>query len=163
MFNRFFMPRAIVAAALGLLLSLFAVGVAQAEALLRIERDGVLIKEFDRAALEAMPQISFRTSTIWTEGETEFTGVSLLGLLRDCGITDGAFRAIALNDYAVEIPVDELLDEAPIIAHLMDGEPFSRRGKGPLWIVYPYDSSPEFRSETAYGRSVWQLTRLSAE
>lgn len=134
---------------------------AGAETLLRIERGGELVKAFDRADLEAMPQISFSTSTIWTEGQTEFTGVSLRALLAEAGITSGNFRAIALNDYAVEMPFDELLDDAPIIAHRLNGEPFSRRGKGPLWIVYPYDSSPSFQTEIAYGRSVWQLDRLT--
>jgi hypothetical protein len=71
-------------------------------------------------------------------------------------------RAGALNDYAVEIPVDALNDKAPIIADQMDGAAFGARDKGPLWIVYPYDSDKEYQSETAYGRSVWQLTRLVA-
>jgi len=145
-----------------LMLSLSAMAPAHAETLLRVERDGALINEFDRATLAAMQQITFTTSTIWTEGEIEFTGISLRTLLAESGITSGTVRAIALNDYAVEMPVAELSAQAPIIAHLMNGEPFSRRDKGPLWIVYPYDSAPEFRSETAFGRSVWQLTRLSA-
>ena len=148
---------------LGVVLSFWTWTAAQAETLLRVERGGAVVAEFDRAALEAMPQITFSTATIWTEGVIEFTGVSLRALLADAGITAGDFRAIALNDYAVEMPFEDLTDDAPIIAHLMDGAPFSRRGKGPLWIVFPYDSAPEFRSETNYGRSVWQLNRISAD
>lgn len=147
----------------GIVVSLWLAVPAAAEVLLRIERAGVLVKEFERADLDAMPQIGFTTATIWTEGEIAFTGVSLRAILADSGITSGTVRAIALNDYAVEIPVAELDEDAPIIAHLIDGAPFSRRDKGPLWIVYPYDSVPEYRSETAYGRSVWQLARLSAD
>ncbi|RYH00603.1 oxidoreductase, partial [Salipiger sp. IMCC34102] len=34
------------------------------------------------------------------------------------------------------------------------------RDKGPLWIVYPYDDTPEYRSEVIYSRSIWQLDRI---
>jgi hypothetical protein len=29
-----------------------------------------------------------------------------------------------------------------------------------LWIVYPYDRSPDYQSETIYARSIWQLRRI---
>ena len=35
--------------------------------------------------------------------------------------------------------------------------------KGPLFIVYPYDSDPALHSQKFYGRSVWQLSRLIVE
>jgi hypothetical protein len=37
------------------------------------------------------------------------------------------------------------------------------RDKGPLFIVYPYDSKPELKSQTYYGRSAWQLAKLIIE
>ncbi len=39
----------------------------------------------------------------------------------------------------------------------------SVREKGPLWIVYPYSSSPEFQNEVIYSRSIWQLNRITVE
>ena len=54
----------------------------------------------------------------------------------------------------------ELEDDVPIIAYEMNGKPMSRREKGPLWIVYPYDSAAKYRTELAHARSVWQLDRL---
>ncbi|MFD1808707.1 oxidoreductase [Gemmobacter lanyuensis] len=81
-----------------------------------------------------------------------------------CGGVDGSLiRATALNDYAVEIPRDSLEDGAPILATRINGEHFSRRDKGPLWVVYPYDSAERFRNELIFGRSVWQLNRVSVE
>ncbi|MDP5360810.1 MAG: oxidoreductase, partial [Paracoccaceae bacterium] len=32
--------------------------------------------------------------------------------------------------------------------------------KGPLWVVYPYDMSADYRSEVIYYRSIWQLDRI---
>lgn len=115
---------------------------------------------FDAAALAALPQITFTTSTVWTEGPQEFTGVSLGAVLRAAGMTGALLEAYAANDYSVEIPVEDWPENAPIIAHSRNGTVMSLRDKGPLWIVYPYDSDPAYRSEVIYTRSIWQLERI---
>lgn len=117
-------------------------------------------REYDLEALQALPQTSFATTTLWTEGEQEFTGVLLSDLLADAGITEGRILATAINDYAVEIPLDEIDDIAPIVAYHLNGETMSVRDKGPLWIVYPYDMSVEYQTEINYSRSIWQLDRI---
>ena len=122
--------------------------------------DGVV--QMDMAQLQAMPTQEFTTSTIWVEGDLTFTGVSLKALLEHAGAMGNTIEAVALNDYKVEIPVDSLTDDAPIVAYLMNGEPMSPRDKGPLWIVYPYDSDADYRSEVIYSRSIWQLDRIVA-
>ncbi|SMX29335.1 hypothetical protein TRP8649_03468 [Pelagimonas phthalicica] len=116
--------------------------------------------DYDLVALRDLPQTSFETSTIWTTGVKAFTGVALLALLDEMEIKSGTVRARAANDYAVDIPVASLSADAPIVAWQMDDALMSRRGKGPLWIVFPYDRSPEFRTETVYSQSVWQLQSL---
>lgn len=124
----------------------------------QINSDG--FARFDIDMLRALPVAEFDTTTIWTEGTKSFVGVPLKSLL-DIVEADGAtLLASAINDYTVEIPIDSLTADAPIVAYEMDGETMSRRQKGPLWIVYPYDSDAEFRSEVIYSRSIWQLDRL---
>jgi len=115
---------------------------------------------FDLEMLSELPETTYRTSTIWTDGEKTFTGVAMAELLDELGITTGTIRASAINDYTVEIPVESVTPSAPIVAYELDGAPMSRRQKGPLWIVYPFDSDPEFRTEVIYSRSIWQLDRL---
>lgn len=115
------------------------------------------------ADLEALPQVTFTTGTVWTDGKREFRGPSLKVLLDSLQIEGATVKARALNDYMVAIPYTTLEDGAPIIATRIDGKPFSRREKGPLWIVYPYDSAKRFQSETVYGRSIWQLNELQVE
>lgn len=122
--------------------------------------DGVV--SLDLAQLQALPQQQFTTSTIWTETPVEFTGVSLRDVLDHAGVTATYIQAVALNDYKVEIPLDSVTDNAPIIAYMMDGKEMSPRDKGPLWIVYPYDSEAKYRSEVTYSRSIWQLDRVVA-
>ncbi|MEM7523945.1 MAG: molybdopterin-dependent oxidoreductase [Pseudomonadota bacterium] len=118
--------------------------------------------DYSLEELQAMPSTTFSTSTLWTEGVVEFTGVSLRDFLEMSEITDGSLVATAINDYAVSIPVSDAVEGGPIIAYAMNGAPMSRRDKGPLWIVYPFDSRSEYQSETIYSRSIWQLNRIEA-
>ena len=117
-------------------------------------------REFTRADLEEIGVVSFQTTTIWTEGVQEFTGTPLVEFVEAIGLHDGAFQAIAANDYAVEVPVSDAVEGGPIIAFLRNGEPMSLRDNGPLWLVYPYDGNPEYQSEIIYSRSIWQLERI---
>lgn len=116
---------------------------------------------FDRAMLAELDGRSFVTTTIWTEGEQEFAGVGLDTLLARLGVEGGTLTATAINDYSVEIPVSEAREDGPIIAYEQNGSEMSVRDKGPLWIVYPYDTSSEFQSEITYSRSIWQLDRIT--
>jgi hypothetical protein len=124
------------------------------------QEDGGDTFVFDRVALAALPATTFETSTIWTDGVHSFTGVSLHILALEMGVSDGWFLATAINDYSVEIPLSDAVEGGPIIAYLMDGEEMSIRDKGPLWVIYPYDSDADFRSEVVFSRSIWQLDRL---
>jgi len=116
--------------------------------------------QFDMKMLQILPQRSFETSTIWTEGVTSFVGVPLSVLLEQVEAEGATIRAMAINDYAVEIPRDTISSQDPIVAYEMDGAAMSRRQKGPLWIVYPYDSDTRYQTEVIYSRSIWQLDRL---
>lgn len=101
-----------------------------------------------------------RTSTIWTRGLQDFRGVPLRTLIGDRCAGNCQLRATAVNDYSVTIPMAEITSQQAIVAYENNGTPMSLRDKGPLWIVYPYDSSRNFRTEIIYGRSIWQLDRI---
>jgi len=116
--------------------------------------------QFDLAALEALDAVTIETSTIWTEGTHTFKGVALKELIDLLGVTKGTILATAINDYTVEIPVTDAVAGGAIVAYAMDGEAMAVREKGPLWVVYPYDSNADYRSELIYSRSIWQLDRL---
>lgn len=118
------------------------------------------VAEFDIAMLQEFEPVVFSTSTIWTNGISEFTGVSLHAFLTSIGAEGDMIRATAINDYMVEIPVSDAVEGGPIIAYYLDGSEMSVREKGPLWIVYPFDSHPEYQTEVIYTRAIWQLDRI---
>lgn len=121
--------------------------------------DGQTI-ELDFAGLEALGLTTIETSTIWTEGTQVFEGVELDTLINALEISSGTIRAVALNDYTVEIPVSDAIEGGPILAIKRNSVPMSVRDKGPVWVIYPYDASAKYRTEVIYSRSIWQLARI---
>ncbi len=114
--------------------------------------------QFDIDMLRELGMTQIETTTIWTEGMQSFTGVELAAILETVGASGNTVHATAINDYAIDIPVDEVT--GALVAYENHGEPMSVREKGPLWIVFPYDSATEYQSEVVYSRSIWQLDRL---
>ena len=115
---------------------------------------------FDMEALKQLPSERFETTTIWTTGVQSFEGVPLIDLLAHLEAKGDMIRAVALNDYAVSIPVSDAIKGGPVIAYLNNEKEMSVREKGPLWIVYPFDDNERYKSEEFYSRSIWQLDRI---
>ncbi len=117
--------------------------------------------QFDLAMLEALDGQTVETSTIWTDGTQTFKGVPLKKLIDYLGVQGDVLRATAINDYAIDIPVSDGVEGA-LLAYQLNGQPMSVRDKGPLWIIYPYDADPKYRTEVIYSRSIWQLDRIES-
>lgn len=118
---------------------------------------------FDMAMLEALPQHSFTTRTPWYDRPVKFTGPLLSDVLNAAGAQGATINATAINDYTIHIPVADAQSHGIIVARLLDDQPMAVRDKGPLFVIYPFDSKPELRSSTYYERSIWQLKRMSVE
>jgi hypothetical protein len=118
---------------------------------------------FDMAMLEALPQAEIATETPWTEGMPTFTGFRLADLLSLLGAGGVTLKAHALNDYEVEIPIEDAASYGVVVAYRMNGAPMPASDKGPLWIIYPYSDVSDLRTETFYARALWNLDRLIVE
>lgn len=119
--------------------------------------------EFDMDMLAALPQHSFLTNTPWYKEARKFTGPLLRDVLGAVGAQGKTLRAVALNDYKVELPVEDARRFDIVMARLIDDKPMPVRDKGPLFIIYPFDSNEALRSELYYSRSAWQLKTLEVE
>jgi hypothetical protein len=116
--------------------------------------------DFDMEMLAALPQHQLVTRTPWHAGVQSFTGPLLRDVLAQAGAGGQKLIAVALNDYRCEIPAEDATRFPVIVARLNNGEPMRVRDKGPLFIVYPYDSDAQLRSDRYYSRSAWQLRSL---
>lgn len=118
---------------------------------------------FDMASLEALDATEIVTTTPWTEGEQTFVGVDLVKLMQAVGANGDTLIVTALNDYQVSVPISDFKDYRPILAYLRNGAPMPVSDKGPLFIVYPYDSASNLRNDVFYARSVWQVASFTVE
>jgi len=116
--------------------------------------------QFDRAMLEGLGTVSFSTHTPWYKEPVIFEGVPLARLLDLLEVHGDTLVAVALNDYTTEIPITDATKYEPILALKRNGEYMPVRDKGPIFIVYNYDSNFELRSQKFYSRSAWQVTRI---
>ncbi len=146
------------------LITLFGVGPALAGAMLTVTNPTLgpdATKEFSRAELKELAQTSYRTSTEWTDGSPEFSGPLARDVIASVGFGDATTAVmIAANDYAIEVPVDELMKYNVILATSVDGKRLSLRDKGPIWVMYPRDQHKELQDPMFNGRLIWQMVRI---
>jgi hypothetical protein len=116
--------------------------------------------QFDRAMLESIGLVKFTTSTPWYSEPVSFEGVPLARVMQAVGANGQQLRAVALNDYSAELPMEDIAKYNVILALKRNGEYMPVRDKGPLFIVYPFDSDPMLKNQKFYSRSVWQVARL---
>jgi hypothetical protein len=121
------------------------------------------VAKLDMRMIEALPQQTFTTRTPWYAKPVTFTGPLLADVMAAVGGKGSALSATAINDYTITIPMDDVNARRVIVARLIDGKPIPVREKGPLFVVYPFDSDAALRTSTYYERSIWQLKSLEVK
>lgn len=117
----------------------------------------------DMDMLSALPQHTFTTNTPWSKTPTKFTGPKLADVLKLVQAKGASIKASAINDYHITIPLEDASRFDVVVARLINDQPISVREKGPLFVIYPFDSNAELRSSTYYERSIWQLKSLEVQ
>ncbi|NKC51556.1 oxidoreductase [Ochrobactrum cytisi] len=119
--------------------------------------------QFDRDMLEARGLVTVETANPWYDGRVRFDGVSMDKLMTLVGAKGTKVTAVALNDYVSSLPMEDFKKFNVILAMKRDGNYMPVRDKGPLFVIYPYDSDPQLQSQTYYTRSAWQVAKLIVE
>ncbi|WDR06532.1 molybdopterin-dependent oxidoreductase [Devosia rhodophyticola] len=118
---------------------------------------------FDRDELEAIGMVSVKTSTPWNEGVVDFEGVPMVSLLEKAGVSGTTATIIALNDYSVDIPMEDFSQFNVILAVKRNGDYMPVNDQGPFFVIYPFDSDPALQGQPYHGRAVWQVKQISVE
>jgi len=118
------------------------------------------LAQFDMPMLERLPQLSYSTRTPWYTQARKFTGPLLRDVLAAAGAQGSQLRVTALNDYRIDIPVDDALRHDLLVARLLDDKPMSVRDRGPLFIIYPFDQNAALRNALYFSRCVWQMRSI---
>lgn len=115
--------------------------------------------------LRAMPQTTVTTENEFVDGPVAYRGPlarDVVALLEAQG--GQTLTMTAINDFAVEVPMSDVTRYDVILALEADGKTLSRRGKGPIWLMYPISDNPELRGDPVINtRLIWQLIRIEAK
>ncbi|TFF25151.1 oxidoreductase [Jiella endophytica] len=130
---------------------------------LKVMRGGAPLASFSRMDLAAMPQTAFETKTPWNDGPTSYEGPLLADFLAHVGANATQLRLLALNDYLVLADVALLVDGGAILAIKEDGDFLPTARKGPVFMMFPFDSDRRLHSQQFYSRAVWQLIEIDLQ
>ena len=135
---------------------------AQAGVVLEMDGPDGARQTFTIADLEKMPRLAYETTTPWHDGKVRFEGVPLGALFDRLGVRSSVVQVEALDGYVIDFPVDDAREKPVILAYKANGAYMAIRDKGPLFVIYDYDSDRKLQSEAYYARSVWQVRSIRA-
>ena len=93
--------------------------------------------------LQGLEQVTLTTDihcvTRWSKLDTTWTGVRVRDLLARAGVKPTGTHVMAHSDggYTTNIPLDVLLDDDVLVAHLYDGRPLERDHGWPARLLVP--------------------------
>ncbi|GIG28366.1 molybdopterin-dependent oxidoreductase [Cellulomonas marina] len=113
------------------------------------------------ADLEAMPTVEAEVYEPFLEERVTFRGVALAELLRVVGVPQDAtvLHSLALNDYAVDVPLTVADHPGAVLATRADGEPIPLEEGGPTRLVLT-DDHPDTRDQSLW---IWSIASLAAD
>ena len=117
----------------------------------------------DQAMLDALPQHRLMTTSTVNDGKRQFDGFLMRDLLDLVDAEGTMLRAMAYNDYVVDLPISDFVRYDVLVASRMDGIELSPRDKGPFWLVYPRDDHEELQDIRFDYRWIWQLREIKVE
>jgi hypothetical protein len=118
--------------------------------------------EFDLGTLQDMPQETV-TADFPKGGElVEFSGPLLADVLAAAGAEGDLVTVQAMDGYAVEVPVAEMVEKGAVVALARDGKPLGIGSFGPTQIVFPRAERPEL-ADMPDDWWVWQIYHISVE
>ena len=120
-------------------------------------------RDFTIGDLEALGTRTIKTETPWHDGVVTFEGVPLATLMEHVGAGGKVAYIVALNNYSTEIPLSDFASYGAILASRKNGDLMPVSDKGPLFVIYPYDSQPDLKTELYYSRSAWQVRQITVE
>ncbi|XSG76181.1 molybdopterin-dependent oxidoreductase [Herpetosiphon llansteffanensis] len=117
--------------------------------------------DFSMETLEQLGVVEYTLADPFLGRSVTYQGVLISSIFAAAKVGDSAktIKAIALNDYSVDIPIDELRTMPVILATRLDGERMAVSDKGPLEIVFPYHAY-KLEHEKYVGMWIWQLRSM---
>jgi len=117
--------------------------------------------DLDMDTLEQLGLIEFAVDDPYLKRSVTYQGVLLKRLLEVARVPQDAttLHTLALNDYATDVPIEPLKPWPVMLATKRDGQRMPVSDKGPIEIVFPYNSF-QIDPTTYDPMWVWQLRSI---
>jgi hypothetical protein len=118
--------------------------------------------EFDMETLESLGVVQYEVNDDQATGDNAvFQGILLSQLLAVAQVTDDAttLHMVALNDYAIDIPIEDTKQYPVLLATQMNGEAMDVANYGPSRIIYP-NLAFDLDATIYNPRWIWQLASI---
>lgn len=121
------------------------------------------LAEFTLSQLQALPQRELTTRHPWSEQRHTYKGADLSALLANlfAGQHIHTLYLQSLNGFSVAVNWQQLAPYQPMLAWSEDDIIMSRRNKGPLWLMLPYERLPEIQQAEFLHYMAWQLNHIT--
>ncbi len=118
--------------------------------------------EFDLDALQALPQVDVTADFPKDGPKVAFTGPLLADVLAAAGAEGETVTVQAMDGYAVEVPMSEMMDKGAVVALKRDGKELGIGGFGPTQIVFPRAERADL-AEMPDDWWIWSIYHISVE
>ncbi len=118
--------------------------------------------EFDLDALQALPQVDVTADFPKDGPKVAFTGPLLADVLAAAGAEGETVTVQAMDGYAVEVPMAEMMDKGAVVALKRDGKPLGIGGFGPTQIVFPRAERADL-AEMPDDWWIWSIYHISVQ
>jgi hypothetical protein len=124
--------------------------------------DGIIA--MDRSAIEGVGVVEYSVQDPFENREIVYRGVLMRDLLKLWQVAEDVktIRLIALNDYQIDIPIEDFYQYPVLYAMQADGVYMEPDYQGPAMLVYPIDDY-KFDLITIKRRWIWQIKQIIAE
>jgi|GEM_PF-511170 len=122
-------------------------------------RDDAIL--MDRATIEQVGLVEYTVTDPFEEKTVRYQGVLMRDLLALWQVPDDAqiLQFVALNDYAIDIPIADSRDFPVLFALQADGVYMEPDYRGPAMLVYPVDQY-EFDPMIVQRKWIWQIKAI---
>lgn len=126
-----------------------------------IELEGRSYEQVDYtlSQLQRFPQREIITAHPWSEQARTYHGPDLRTLLKTL-FAHARIKTLyleALNGFSVAVDWQQVAPYQPVLAWSENGHRMSRRDKGPLWLMLPYDQASGLQQAEFLHYMAWQL------
>jgi hypothetical protein len=115
----------------------------------------------DIEKLERKDYLTMLPKALGVSGRHDWQGIPLRAVLKAANARGySQLRVTALDGYEVYLPATDLTRFDPILAYRKDDQYIGILDKGPLFLIYPFDSNPQLQTMEYINRTIWQVNAI---